>query len=56
MKTVAQNNINLKIAMAKNNPINPSKPILKYHTPILKVTGQSGNITAASIAAKAPPA
>jgi len=56
VKTVAQNKINLKIAITKNNPIRPSRPMLRYQTPILNVTGHSGNITAARMAVSAPPA
>ncbi len=39
--------INLTTAVAKNSPINPSTPMLKYHTPILIFNGHSGNMTPA---------
>ncbi len=56
VNTVAQNRMSLKMAMAKNSPISPSPPMLRYHTPIRSFTGQSGNITTSRIAASAPPA
>lgn len=56
MNTVAQNRINLNMAMAKKRPIKPNRPMLRYQTPILSVMGHSGNITAARIKIKAPPA
>lgn len=56
MNTVAQNRINLNIAMAKKRPIKPKRPMLRYQTPILRVIGHNGNMTAARIKIKAPPA
>lgn len=51
-----QNRINLKMAMAKNNPNRIINPTLKYHTPCLITIGQSGNSTMAKIPATTPAA
>ena len=53
---VTAKRINLKIAMAKNNPIRPSIPILRYQTPSLSFIGQRGNMTIAKAMRSAPAA
>jgi hypothetical protein len=53
---VIANRISLNIAMAKNNPIRPSMPILRYQTPSLIFIGQRGNMTIAKTTASAPAA
>ena len=52
---VIANRISLKIDMAKNNPIRPSMPILRYQTPSLIFIGQRGNMTIAKTIARNPP-
>lgn len=42
--------------IAKNRPINPSIPILRYQTPKRIFIGQSGNMTIAKTIASAPAA
>ena len=56
VKTVAQNNMRRNIAMAKNNPIKPNIPMLRYQTPMRNLTGQSGNMTTAMMITSAPTA
>lgn len=49
VNTVTHQNTNLTTASPKNAPISPNTPTLKYHTPILSFTGQSGNMTPANM-------
>jgi hypothetical protein len=56
VKTVTQKRMRRKIAMTKNSPIRPSMAILRYHTPMRNVTGQSGKHTSARTARSANPA
>ena len=56
VKTVTQNSIRRKIAIAKNKPISPRKAMLRYQTPILNFTGHSGNMTTVMININAPTA
>lgn len=44
------------MAMAKKRPMSPSKPMLRYQTPIRSFIGQSGNMTTAMMTVSAPPA
>ena len=53
---VTANRISLKMAMAKNKPIRPSMPILRYQTPSLIFIGQRGNMTTAKTMMRAPTA
>lgn len=53
---VMMNRINRTIAMAKNSPIRPSMPILRYHTPCLRNSGHRGNSTTAMTSTSAPAA
>lgn len=53
---VIANSINRTIAMAKNNPIRPNIPILRYQTPRRIFIGHRGKRTMANIIAKAPAA
>ena len=53
---VIMKRISRTIAMAKNSPIRPKQPILRYHTPCLITNGQSGNKTIAMTPKSAPTA
>ena len=55
-KTVITNSNKRKRAMAKNNPNNPSIPMLKYQTPNRSFKGQRGNNMTAKTRTTAPPA
>jgi hypothetical protein len=54
--SVMMNRISRTMAMAKNNPISPSMPILTYHTPCLSTRGHRGNRMIATTKNSAPTA
>lgn len=53
---VTTQKIRRKMAMAKKRPMRPRTPMLRYHTPTRRVTGQRGNMTPASTTATMPTA
>lgn len=53
---VTMKRIRRTIAMAKNKPIKPSIPMLRYHTPWRRKSGHSGNSTTAMTSTSAPAA